>query len=86
MSKTSGPMTATQQRIYNMLLDGQGHTVDELFTCLDDELAQRSTVATHICYMRRKLPPGLVIVMITQGSMKPRMYRLLREITSTVDG
>jgi hypothetical protein len=79
------PMGATQRRIYEMLLDGMGHTVDELLTCFDDELTSRKSVRVQICMLRKKLPDGLVIVCVNGGPRKPA-YHLFRRVSSSSQG
>lgn len=78
-------LTPTQQRIWDVLKDGQPHTKDELVACINDELSPRNTIHVHLTYLRRKLPPGMLLVAITRGTGKTA-YRLMREICSPSDG
>ncbi len=47
--------TPTQQRIYNVLRDGQMHPQSEILKCLSDPLAQVSNIHAFVCQMRKQL-------------------------------
>jgi len=47
-----GRLTARQQRMFQVLKDGQSHTREELFACLDDDLAKLSAIQNPISDMR----------------------------------
>jgi hypothetical protein len=64
--------TPTQQRILKILSDGRPHSITELRTALNDELAVRCALKVHICHIRKKLRP------IGQD--------ILFEITGKIDG
>lgn len=49
--------TPTETRLLMVLNDGQAHTLDELFACLEDELQDKSNVNVHISRMRPKMKP-----------------------------
>lgn len=66
--------TATEQRILDILNDGEGHTRDELMKCLEDELARPGALHDHLKRMRRKLLRiNQTICCVAPG--KKRMYR-----------
>jgi hypothetical protein len=48
--------TPTQQKIINVLSDGQPHQKRELQDCLD-ELAEPNAIHVHVTLIRRKLRP-----------------------------
>ena len=56
--------TKTEVKILNILADGHPHPREELFTCIDDDLANlKRQLAFHVCNIRRKLKPyGQTIV------------------------
>ncbi len=73
------PFTPTQQRIVDVLSDGKPHRKQELVSCLWDELGNSSTVAVHICAIRKLLPPGEDIVCVVRyQSAYYQHIRLLR--------
>lgn len=47
--------TDTERRILLLLSDDLPHTLGELFTCLDDELATMNAVHVHLRNLRKKL-------------------------------
>lgn len=49
--------TDQEQRILNVLGDGKPHSVDELMTCLWDELSGRTALRTCLTAIRKKLEP-----------------------------
>ncbi len=69
--------TPTQQRLFQMLLDGKSHTKEELKTCLFDELAKPEALSAHFSAMRKFLrPDGLNILCVFQN--RKRVYQLVR--------
>lgn len=75
-------LTPTQQRLYDLLLDGYPHSRDELISLLDDEFNERpeDCVYAHLSNMRKQLGPhGQDIV--TRGINGKSTYRLVRHIT-----
>ncbi|MDB4786196.1 hypothetical protein OAG36_00530 [bacterium] len=73
--------TPTQERILKVLSDGRIHTKDELFNCLDDELADRngSAVKRHLSIMRKQLRPNGQDI-ICEFFQRKRFYRHVRLI------
>lgn len=47
----------TEERMYNLLLDGINHSDQELHLCLDDELSSVDTIQAWISKLRKKLQP-----------------------------
>lgn len=74
--------TPTEQRILSVLADGEPHSREELYQCIDDELANRKRVlAVHICNIRLKLKPYGQTIVCQIGGI-PVSYRhvvLLRD-------
>lgn len=69
--------TPTQQKIIDILSDGQRHTAQELFDCLPDELGYIDNLTQHISNIRNRLKPiGQWIVCETAN--KRRYYRHVR--------
>ena len=58
----STPFTATEQRLYTLLLDGMPHSREEVRDCVGDEYTEYMAVAKHVSKLRRKLPLGRDIV------------------------
>lgn len=80
----AGDLTATQQRIYDMLCDGLPHSRKEIHTCLPDELSQITAIQAHITMLRKKLPPGQAI--LVEVKSRSVHYRLVRLLNSPYDG
>lgn len=49
--------TPTQQRMLNVLADGQAHTREELHACLEDELSAKNAIKNHITAIRKRIQP-----------------------------
>lgn len=78
-------MTRTEQKIYNLLGDGQPHSRHDILLHLDpDGLMSLSTLQVHMTYLRRKLPPGELLVYVLRG--KSRCYQRVRSLSSPYDG
>jgi hypothetical protein len=73
-------LTATEQKIYDVLSDGLPHTVEELHGMLPDDLAGVSALRKHLSSIRDKIPPHLLV--LTQFIKRKMYYRLARSITS----
>lgn len=77
--------TPVEQRMLNVLADGLNHTKQELFECLDDDLAQLKSITPHLTRLRRKLnPQGRDIVCIFMN--RKTMYRQVLVYPSANDG
>ena len=68
--------TPTERRIYDMLSDGTLHSVTELMTVLDDELALPMAIRPHISKMRAKLSQSGEDIVSRDGG-----YYLARKIS-----
>lgn len=51
-------LTPTQQKIYDLLADGNLHSREEVQRCLWDELSPLSAIPKHISMLREILNPG----------------------------
>jgi DNA-binding transcriptional ArsR family regulator len=78
--------TPTQKRILAILADGNMHLKEELYCCIDDELANKDgTLRFHMSKLRLKLrPQGLDV--ICQYHYKRYYYRQVRLISSAAAG
>jgi hypothetical protein len=71
--------TSTEQRILAVLGDGERHRQSELQAVLDDELASKGSVFTHLSRIRVKLRPiGQDI--ICEFNNRRIFYRWIRRI------
>lgn len=78
--------TPVQQRILAILADGMMHHKEELYCCIDDELADKDNcLRSYISQIRLKLRPiGQDIV--CQYHFKRFYYRQVRLLASSVAG
>ena len=53
-------LTPTQNRIYELLLDGRKHSKDELLGLLWDDMSGKDSLAVHLSTMRPKVPQYIV--------------------------
>jgi DNA-binding response OmpR family regulator len=51
-------MTPTQAKMLEMLADGKMHSLDELRSCLPDELGGNCNVRVHVSRIRKQLRPS----------------------------
>lgn len=70
--------TPTEQKLLVMLADGLPHTVEELATCLPDELASLTTVKAHIWKIRQKLHGSAIAGERLNGRFVYRMVDRVR--------
>lgn len=70
----------TQRKMLKMLGDGMPHTIEELFTCLFDEMGKKRTVSVHLVALRKLLrPKGMdILVQFVNRKMHYRQVRLMR--------
>lgn len=56
-------LTPTERRIFELLSDGRPHRKQELFACMDDELAEWTAVKRRLTCLRKKIrDDGLEII------------------------
>ena len=60
-------LTATEERIFRMLMDGEPHSVKEVKLCLNDELSSTQNLQKHIMRLRKKLPKNLGVYCTMSG-------------------
>lgn len=78
--------TPTQERLMAILGDGLIHTKEELFACIDDELADKmSTLKSHLALLRVKTRPQGIDI-ICQFINRGRHYRMVRLLHSSYVG
>lgn len=78
--------TPTQQRIMDLLSDGQPHGRTELHGCLRDSLSEVQTIENHISHLRKVLRPrGEDIICVRRIAIE-NSYQLVRLFHSTHDG
>lgn len=71
----------TEQRIADILSDGQPHPLESLLPCLGDPLGKIISLYPHFTRMRSKLRPHGYDLISQNGS-----YRWMRNLPSAVDG
>ncbi len=77
--------TPTETRILDLLRDGLPHRRDEVFKCLDDDLADISAIYPHMTRLPKKLQPkGQDILAVTTGRIT--FYQHIRLLNSANDG
>ena len=70
--------TPTQQRILDLLSDGQPHPREELLECIDDELSNPHNLPNHLCLLRKRLPADHdIICQLLRNKIHYRHVRLL---------
>lgn len=80
-------LTPTEQRIYDYLADGEGHTKDELVALLDDDMAGDSAVRFHTYRLRLKLKTiGEDLIFQSQGNRRPVLVRRVKHLLGTSAG
>ena len=81
----SKQITPTQQRILNVLKDGDTHTREELFECIEDDLSGKSAVQSQVSRLRKIIEPqGLIIDCVYRN--RRWLYRLSRHLSSPYNG
>ena len=74
------PLTPTERRIVDVLLDGDHHTEAELLAAIDDQ-ADLNNLRCHLSNIRKKInPTGHDIVPARNGHGSKVKYRLARLI------
>lgn len=73
--------TPTQEKILDILSDGDRHTKHELFECLHDELGLIDNVFIHISNIRNKLRPigEYIVCEVDRGRNYYRHVRLINK-------
>lgn len=79
MAKIKTHFTPTECRLMALLETGRLCRRKELEACLEDELAGSTALLVHICNIRKKLPPGLLII-YTMPSPSVRGWMIVREL------
>ena len=69
--------TPTEARILKVLADGQRHSKDELFKCLEDDLSSMNALEVRICHLRKKINPKAEEIIVEWWQRK-RFYRQVR--------
>lgn len=68
-----------------MLADGEGHTKEQLLTCIGDPLsATPHNLMNHIFQLRKRLPKSHMIVAVRVVA-KPTLYYHVKRITHQND-
>jgi hypothetical protein len=73
--------SATQRKMLHILKDRRWHTRDELFLCLDDDLARPQAVNWHLSRIRGLLPRSLALI----NKHSPKRGFLYRLVSVQVD-
>lgn len=78
----SAVYTPTEQRIIDVLADGEAHPRSELMACIEDEMALPSALALHLVNIRKKLRPlGQTVLCLNNGKVRPTAYQQVRKIS-----
>ena len=77
--------TVTEQKILDVLSDGQPHSQEELHACLWDDQGSLANIRPHITHIRQKLRP-LGQDIICEYIDRRRLYRHVRLLHSANDG
>lgn len=83
MATISKHFTPTERRLMDLLETGRLCRRKELEPCLDDELAGPDALLVHICNIRKKLPPGQMLIYAIPNPAT-RGWMLVRELK--IDG
>ena len=75
-------LTPTERKILALLSDGLPHAREEIHSLLWDELSQRETIRYHISKLRKKLPPGHIIVCVRGYGKDSHRYQHVRLLNS----
>lgn len=75
-------LTPIEQRMFNILSDGNDHTREELYACLSDDMALLAAIRPHLSNLRKKLPSSFDIVCLASSHSGPARYRLVRNARS----
>lgn len=78
-------LTPTQRRLFDVLADGQPHTLQELHQCLDHLTGVR-TVSVHLTAMRKVLRPAGLDVFSRTVRGHEATYHLVRLLASPYRG
>lgn len=78
-AKNVNGFTPTETRILRVLADGNRHHKDELFQCLEDDLASKNALEVRICMIRKKLEPKAETILV-EWWQRRRYYRQVRLI------
>ncbi len=73
--------TPVQQRMLDLLQDGNKHTKEELRKCLEDPESEVHNINMHLTYLRKKLRPKGYDLACETISRETR-YRLVRLVSS----
>ena len=76
--------TPTEQRILDLLADGGMHTREEMYSCLDDDLASPTAIRFHLSNMRKKLNPSGYDISCAERN--GGAYRLVQTLSSPYSG
>ena len=72
-------LTPTEQRLIDLLADGNVHSQQDMLGCLSDELASVDALNTHLCRLRGKIRLRAMDVATFQ---QPCAYQLRRIINN----
>lgn len=74
------PLTPTERRIVDVLLDGDPHPNEHLLAVIDEQ-ADDKCLAAHLTNIRKKIQPtGHDIIPVRNGRPGNRTYKLVRLI------
>jgi DNA-binding response OmpR family regulator len=80
------PFTPLQERLLAVLSDGMPHHRDELYSCLDDDLADPGALRVAIHYLRKKLNRKGHTIICEVGQDRLYRYRHVILLRPPADG
>lgn len=75
-------LTATQQRFFDLMADGNRHTMQEFINLLPDELGDSNCVRGHIFKLRKAIEGVLPEEIICEIIYRKTTYRRVRKLYS----
>lgn len=81
---TESKFTPTEQRIIDLLRDGQKHSKGEMRTCWEEEDVEDLTIGVHVHNLKKKLLSTAYDIAVEHGKKgfySPQTYRLIRKLT-----
>lgn len=71
-------LTKTQRRIYEVLRDGEPHTMEEVLAAMPDPLCEKQNVRNHISIMRKVLRPAGFDILRVLGFQRFKPWVMVR--------
>lgn len=75
-------LTKTQQAFFDLMADGQRHSVQEFINLLPDELSGKKGVVNHIFGLRKAIDGHIAEEVICETIFRKTTYRRVRKLHS----